>query len=270
MRMGYESRAEPTAAKVVSKRTMHRNAFRKLFKTAGPAILPVIHTLDAQQATRNVQVAMKEGAQGVFLINHDFPHDDLIPIIRDIRRQFPWLWLGVNFLGVTGKDAFPILGELERDDCIVDAYWADNARIDERVEEQTEAKEIDAVRTASGWNGFYFGGTAFKKQRDVAIEHYTLSAEIACRHMDGVTTSGVATGMAADLSKIKTFRDACGDHTLAVASGVTPENVHLYAPLLDAILVATGINRDDDFYNIDPKRLQAVLARARAVSLEGD
>ncbi len=246
---------------------MNQTEFRKLFKTAGPAILPVIHTLDTPQAARNIRTAMREGAHGVFLINHDFPHERLVPIIRDVRRQFPWLWLGVNFLAVTGKDAFPILGDLEKEGCLIDAYWADNARIDERSDVQVEAEEIDAIRTASGWSGLYFGGTAFKKQRDVKPEHFDLSARIACKHMDAVTTSGVATGHAADLSKIETFRNACGDHPLAIASGVTSENVHLYAPLLDAILIATGINHDGDFYNIDPGRLRDVLARARSVSL---
>lgn len=246
---------------------MNRDALRKLFKTAGPAILPVIHTLDTEQAARNVRVAMREGAHGVFLINHDFAHEQLLAIIRDVRSLFPWLWLGVNFLGVTGKDAFPILGELEQTGCLIDAYWADDARIDERVETQVEAEEIDTVRASSGWSGMYFGGTAFKKQRDVAEEHYAVSAEIACRHMDVVTTSGVATGKAADLSKIETFRAACGDRPLGIASGVTPENVHLYAPLLDAILIATGINHDDDFYNINPERLRDVLACTRLVSV---
>ena len=92
---------------------MHRTAFRKLFKTMGPAILPVIHVSDARQAVRNAEVALGEGAQGVFLINHDFPHRDLVPIIEHVRHCFPALWLGVNFLGVTGRDAFPVLGDLE-------------------------------------------------------------------------------------------------------------------------------------------------------------
>jgi len=159
---------------------MHRNLFLKQFKTAGPAILPVIHTLDYAQAARNIEVALREGAHGVFLINHDFEQPKLIPILKEVRLNFPWLWLGVNFLGVTGKDAFPILGELEKDNIPIDAYWADNARIDERTDVQTEANEIDQIRIA--------------------------------------------------------------------------------------ILIATGINIQDDFYNIDALRLQAVLGKARAAS----
>lgn len=243
---------------------MDRTAFRKLFKSLGPAVLPVIHVLDGDQAIRNVRVIMGGGAQGVFLINHDFARDDLLPVIEQVRTAFPALWLGVNFLAVTGKDAFPVLGDLERRGFPVDAYWADDARIDERAGIQEEAEEIDRVRADSGWSGLYFGGTAFKKQREVAPEDYGRAAEIACRHMDVVTTSGIATGQAADLAKIGTFRNACGDQAIAIASGVTPDNVHSYANEVDAILVATGINHEGDFYNADPARLERLMANVRA------
>ncbi len=246
---------------------MNRSDFHKTFKTVGPAIFPVIHVLDATQALRNVAVALGEGAQGVFLINHDFPRDALIPIVETVRARFPTLWLGVNFLGVTGREAFPVLGRLAAEGTGVDAYWADDACIDERTGEQTEAEAIQAAREASGWTGLYFGGTAFKKQREVTPEGYRTAAEIATGYMDAVTTSGVATGKAADRSKIETFRQGCGDSPLALASGVTPDNVHLYAGQVDAILVATGINHEGDFYNIDPSRLRAVMATARQAVL---
>ena len=248
---------------------MNRSAFRKLFKATGPAVLPVVHVHDARQTLRNIVTLRREGAHGVFLINHDFEHAALLPVIRDARDVHPDLFLGVNFLGVTGRDAFPVLGELQGDGCPVDAYWADDARIDERVDEQVEAGEIDAVRDASGWTGLYFGGTAFKKQRIVAEEDYGRAAALACRHMDVVTTSGIATGAAADVSKIDVFREACGDHAVAIASGVTPDNVDHYAKDVDAILVATGINLDGDFYNIDPARLRTLLARVRAIAVAG-
>lgn len=248
---------------------MNRSAFCKLFKATGPAILPVVHVSDARQTLCNIVTLRREGAHGVFLINHDFEHAALLPIIREVRRDHPDLFLGVNFLGVTGRDAFPVLGELQGDGCPVDAYWADDARIDERIAEQAEAGEIDAVRAASGWTGLYFGGTAFKKQRVVAVEDYARAAAIACRHMDVVTTSGIATGAAADVSKIDVFREACGDHAMAIASGVTPDNIEHYAADVDAILVATGINFDGDFYNIDPARLRTLLQRVRAIAMAG-
>ena len=242
---------------------MNRFEFRKRFKTVGPAVLPVIHARDRAQVTRNVQVAVREGAQGIFLINHDFALDGLLPLVREVRDRYPSVWLGVNFLGVTGAQAFPVLGDLERSDCVVDAYWADDARIDEHSETQHEADVIAETRRTSGWTGLYLGGTAFKKQREVRPEHFETAARIAARHMDAVTTSGIATGRSAEVSKIEAFRVGCADQALAVASGVTPDNAGAYADLVDAILVATGINRTGDFYNIEPMRLRRLLTVCR-------
>ena len=250
---------------------MNRMHFRRLFKTAGPAVLPVIHVRDAAQAVRNAAVAIEAGAQGVFLINHDFPREELVPILGEVRARFPSLWLGVNFLAVTGRDAFPVLGRLQAEGVEIDAYWADDARIDERAatDGQIEAAEIAAAREASGWKGLYFGGTAFKKQRPVATDDHEASARTAAAWMDAVTTSGVATGRAADRARIAAFRRGCGDAPLALASGVTPENAAGYAPDVDAMLVATGINRPGDFYEIDPARLRRLLAVTRAAGTRG-
>jgi len=128
---------------------------------------------------------------------------------------------------------------------------------------QHEADAIDRTRRTSGWAGLYLGGTAFKKQREVRPERFETAARIAARFMDAVTTSGAATGRSAEVSKIRAFRNGCEDQALAVASGVTPDNAGAYAGLVDAILVATGINRSGDFYNIEPMRLRRLLAACR-------
>lgn len=240
---------------------MNRIQIREVFDATGPVVLPVIHVLDAEQATENMNIAFGEGAPGVFLINHDFPKEELLPILGVVRERCPEAWIGVNFLAVTGLHAFPLLADLSRMDIAVNAYWADNARIDEHSPEdrQTEADAIDEARSASAWRGLYFGGTAFKAQRPVTPEFFDVVARIAARHMDVVTTSGVGTGIAADMSKITAFRRTLKDRALAVASGITPENAAGYAPYVDAFLVATGINHEGDFYNIDPDRLRKLL-----------
>jgi uncharacterized protein len=244
---------------------MNRNDFRKMFKSVGPVVLPVIHVLDNAQAERNVRVAIGEGAAGVFLINHDFPYPQFLPIIRHIRNTFPALWLGVNFLAVTGKQAFPVLGDLAREGIVVDGYWADDARIDELSDRvhQSEADEMLSIRFSSGWGGFYTGGTCFKKQREVDPKYHATAAGLATHFMDAVCTSGVATGHAADLNKIATFRKAIGDHALTLASGITPENAASYGPDVDGFMVATGINKEKDFYNIEAARLAKLLKFTR-------
>lgn len=240
---------------------MNRQDFRKKFGATGPVILPVIHVLDDEQAKSNIETAIAGGCPGVFLINHDFEKEKLVPIIKTMRKAFPDTWLGVNFLAVTGKYAFPILGELQAEGCQVNGYWADDARMDERraEDDQPEAEEIADIRAKSGWSGLYIGGTAFKKQREVDPAQYAKSARIATNYMDVVVTSGVATGHAADVGKIDTFRKHCGETALGLASGITPQNAAEYAGAVDLFMVATGINYDGDFYNIDPARLKHLM-----------
>ena len=242
---------------------MNRHAFRKFFKSVGPAVLPVIHVLGKDQAERNVRILVGEGASGCFLINHDFGVEPFLPIIRHVREKFPALWLGVNFLAVTGRDAFPILARLGGEGIAIDGYWADDARIDETraADDQPEAGAIAAAR--AGWTGLYTGGTCFKKQREVAPAHYEAAARIASTHMDAVCTSGVATGKAADRDKIAIFRKAIGEAALTLASGITPDNAEAYMADVDGFLVATGINKDGDFYNIEPAKLARLLKLTR-------
>lgn len=242
---------------------MERSKFHRLFKTTGPAVLPVIHVQSEAQAVRNIQLVISEGAQGVFLINHDFPYTELVPIILNVRERFPYLWLGVNFLGVGGDVAFKILGGLiQTHSCHIDAYWADNAYIDERTPTvQEKADKIQKIRGESGWDGLYFGGTAFKCQRQVPLEYVQKAASIATRYMDIILTSGSGTGISANLQKIINMQKGCDGKTLGLASGVTPENALTYVPYVDCFLVATGISID--FYNLDAVKLRSLISVSR-------
>lgn len=244
---------------------MNRQEFHKLFKSPGPVVLPVIHVLDIEQTERNLRIAMHAGAPGVLLINHDISVEAFLPIIRSARASFPSAWIGVNFLAVTGRLAFPILGTLQRDGVAVDAYWADDACLNELepADNQRDAAEIEAIRQASGWEGLYMAGVCFKKQREVAPKYYEASARIAVSWMDVVTTSGIATGHAPQPGKIESFRRGVGDATLALASGITPQNAPLFAQLVDCFIVGTGINYDGDFHNLDPEKLERLLKFTR-------
>ena len=236
------------------------------FPSNTPIVIPVIHSLDTKQITRNINVAINAGVKGVFLINHDFGLDQFLPIIKEIRIRFPRIWLGVNFLAVTGKFAFPILSKLESQSCIIDAYWADNACVLENSDLQLEADEIARARLNSGWGGLYFGGVAFKKQRQISKENFEDLARRAKQFIDVITTSGVATGREVDIAKVHKFRKGAGEHPIALASGITLENIKNY-PNVEWFLVATGINFKDDFYNINSSRLGELVKAAKEMRL---
>ena len=135
----------------------------------------------------------------------------------------------------------------------------DNAGIDERTADQTEAEEILSERQRRGWGGLYFGGVAFKYQR--AVEDLERAASLAAKYMDVVTTSGPGTGKAATRDKIKAMKRALADTPLAIASGVTPENVVDYLDFADPFLVATGISRS--WSHLDPVLVRALVETVR-------
>lgn len=250
---------------------MNRTAFHQMFNCSGPIVTPVIHVLDVEQTSKNIDIAVDAGVPGVFLINHDFSVELFLPIVRAVRKRYPDLWLGLNFLAVTGEHAFPVLGDLLVDGCRIDAYWADDACIDENalVQDQTQASRIQQIREESAWDGLYLGGTCFKKQREVSPENYGMAASLATHFMDAVCTSGYATGIEAKTDKIEVFRENIGEHVLALASGITPENASSYSDV-DCFMVATGINIEGDFYNIDKQRLLQLLAVTNDLAVARD
>lgn len=217
-------------------------------------VLPVVHVRSEDQAIENARIARDEGADGVFLINHDIGIGSLLEIFQEVRGAFPEFWIGVNLLGASPARTFRLI------EGTTSGVWTDSAEIDERSGTQETAKAVQATIASSGFTGLYFGGVAFKYQRPVTdLEG---AARIATNYMDVVTTSGQGTGEAPAVEKIRRMIQAIGAFPLAIASGITPENVADFLPFADAFLVATGISRD--FYNIDPERLGDLVRTVRA------
>ena len=57
------------------------------------------------------------------------------------------------------------------------------------------------------------------------------------------------------------MRQALGTFPLALASGVTPENVTDYLPFVDCFLVATGISKS--FTELDPAKVTGLVENVR-------
>ena len=222
--------------------------FRNVFGFS-KVILPVVHVESVSQALRNVGVARTAGADGVFLIGHDLNWTDLISVHLEVRTEHPELWVGLNLLDVKARFAMKFMRNVGS----VDGLWTDNARIDEHVDEQFDAHRITDSRGA--WPGLYFGGVAFKGQREVL--DVATAARLAVPFMDVVTTSGPATGQGASVEKLRAMKEAVGDHPLAVASGVTVETAPSILPHVDCVLVATGIS--SSFTEIDPAKAKDLV-----------
>jgi hypothetical protein len=228
--------------------------FRAVFSSRH-VVLPVIHVVSQEQTLRNARVARDGGADGAFLLGHGRVGDEeLLQIHQAVAAQMEGWWLGVNCLSFSVEEVFRRMRDR------VAGVWIDDALIDERSDEQPAAARIAAVQKEVGWKGLYFGGVAFKYQRPVRDP--ARAARLAAPWLDVVTTSGPGTGEAADPEKIRVMKEAIGDHPLAIASGVTPENVTDYLPYADCFVSATGVSYT--FEELDPARVRALVRVVRA------
>ena len=228
--------------------------FKEIFPLAH-AVLPVVHVETKSQALRNAEIAYLAGADGAFLISmQGMRHQELAKIHEAVKKEFSSWWLGINYLDL------PTIKVFENLNPDVSGVWADDARIDEWVEKQIEAEQIQEARKRSGWDGLYFGGVAFKYQRQVKkLEEV---AQLAGGFMDVVTTSGSSTGSAPDREKIFRMKASIGDRPLAIASGISPDNVGNYLDIADCFLVATSllVPGEEEF---DPSRVRDLIQAVR-------
>ena len=226
-------------------------------------LLPVVHPVSWDQALASTQIAVDAGVKGIFLINQGLSSDEVLRLILEVRKRHPSLWVGLNLLG--HSPAQVLERGLAACEGRLDGIWSDNANIDEAAPAaaQPVAEAFLAARQRLGWNGLYFGGVAFKYQRDVAAEQLPGATRLAAGFMDVICTSGPGTGQHADPTKLAAMRGAVGGGVaLALASGVTAENVGHYLPHVNAYLVGTGI--EQAFGVLDPLK---VAALHRAISM---
>lgn len=212
------------------------------------SVLCVIHVSDARQAIHNAQLAFDCGADGIFLIGHSQTADGLESIIDDVRATFPDRWIGANFLGLAPVDGAKRVIRLG-----LEGLWADNGTMGD------PAAVMTLLECATARRPMFFGGVEFKHQPSTGDARS--AAACARPLMDVVTTSGPETGRAADIQKIRLMRAGVSTGRLAIASGVTPENVADYAPYVDAVLVATGVSAS--FHVLDGERVAALVRRAQ-------
>lgn len=230
------------------------NRFRDTFSNRH-VVLPVIHVSTRDQVCRNVGIARDAGADGAFLISHGKVSDsELLAIYCEVVASIPDYWLGINCLGWGAEELFTQVGQRAA------GVWIDDASIDESRHEQPVADRVLEVQKKQGWRGLYFGGVAFKYQRPV--RDVATAAKHAVHYVDIITTSGPGTGKAAAPEKIQVMKQAIDPAPLALASGVTPENVPDYLRWADCFLVATGVSYT--FEELDPHRLRDLVRVVRS------
>lgn len=221
---------------------------------------PVIHCICPQEkqgvghAIRNTRIALENGADGVFLIGHGMHFHDLAEIYGDVRKQFLEAWIGVNFLDIAATKNWDGLSSLARRCEGLNALWIDGM----------PNKKLDVPPSIQ-----IFGGVAFKylaphlSGRALAEE-----CEHAAWYVDVATTSGSSTGSAPSVEKLKTIRGHLeGRIPLAVASGVSADNIRLFFEDADIFLVASSICERYTAYGNEeylvPEKVRTIAAIVR-------
>lgn len=222
-----------------------------------PKIFPVIHVLDRVTAIAEAQKAASAGADGIFLISHHGHDRELLSMACAIQAQHPALPVGVNLLSMGGLDSVVMTRKAG-----LPMVWGDDVGVDSKGLSDM-GLSVRAQKMAGGAGGVFdvFASVAFK------YRPHEPDPEMAARNALQAgfipTTSGSGTGSAPELKKIIAMSAATGG-VLAVASGMTPENVSAYAPYLSHILVATGIGIDE--YRMDADKLKLLIANSRTAS----
>jgi len=199
---------------------------------------------------------MENGADGVFLINHDIDSGSLLGIYHAVRLRgdSPW-FIGLNILDLETDEA---LRQVPDD---ASALWADDGGLSEVGDPASDAVRFLRIRQQRlRWDGLYFGSVAFKYR--AKVENPAELARLATDYMDVVVTSGKGTGLAPDVTKIAAMRLAMNDAPLAIASGITAANIADFLPLADCFMVATGIGRSHTELDADRVRELARLIHA--------
>jgi predicted TIM-barrel enzyme len=197
----------------------------------------------------SVERAIQAGADGVFLINHGISPRDLLDVTERVHQAFPDVWIGVNLLGVAPEEAFHLLSPY------IQGLWTDNAHVGSGRYDDITAFH----RQKSQWVGQYFGGVAFKYQSQPKNLAAAVLEAVPC--MEVITTSGPGTGHPPTVDKIRIMREALDSQPeprgLAIASGITPENISQFMPYATHVLVATGVQKS--FQELDLEKMRALV-----------
>ncbi len=219
----------------------------------------VIHTITKGLLLTlgQASIAMDSGADGIFLIP-DYAKgslrattDDQFRYLEKIKEVYPELPVGVNFL-TSPVNLIPRLYSTP-----LDMF-------------QTDSSSVEGIERLKLPNAELFLGVAFKYSKDVGLTGATLKehCEKVASIADIPTTSGNATGVEADIAKIREIRSYLPDgKRFGIASGITEHNVMSYLKegVTDFLVATSLIEEVDEIYGADLLSYQKVARMAEII-----
>jgi predicted TIM-barrel enzyme len=219
-------------------------------------VLPVIHYVDHETTLKQADLAFEAGADGVFLITHSSYccDSDLLRPLITLRQAYTKKFIGLNLLSANAVEAFKIARDVNASGVwIDDPGITSNGVTPQGLELHAASKQAPHIEV--------YASVAFKYQNPEP--NPPAAAHNAVMQGFIPTTSGAATGVPPDLEKIVAMYKRTQPWGLAVASGMTPDNVVPYVPYLSHILVSTGVSANENHF--DYEKLCRFIALVRNV-----
>lgn len=221
-------------------------------------VYPVIHHLSRELSLEQARLAQRCASAGVFLISHLGQDKEVLDVAWELKQavKAAGLEVGVNLLSTPAALAIELAREAG-----LDMLWADHMGVDSSG---LSAEGHACAQQARQGGLRLFASVAFKYQAREANPPEAARQAFAAGFVP--TTSGKGTGHAPELEKIVRMSEQC-EGQLAVASGMTPENIAEFAPYLSDVLVATGVSLDE--YRIDEFRLRLLVQSTKLIAGKG-
>lgn len=208
----------------------------------------VIHAHDVAHGCEQANRALDAGADGIALIDQYCTAEEVAAIAVRLKLRLPDRHrLLVNIL----NDDAEALRIAEEIDC---GIWAD--ALTETLQGcLSQGLAVDMTVLC---------GFGFKYQRETDLETgYLLGLARQYRERFIYMTSGRATGLAPTSVWLRRLRALIGeDAPLAIASGMTPENIGAYLGQASCFLVGTAI--EDGEHRILPEKVRAIAEQIGA------
>jgi hypothetical protein len=196
-------------------------------------IFIVIHPIDEKQMEENMQMIAKKMLNQIFIISNDCDSNFLISTAKGVRKEFPKIIMGINFVG---ENLFSLVKYIHAVHQYVDIVMIDNCQIYENETTQIIDFFVEKLEKV-GYKGLLFGGIYFKHQKDNGDKQKVIS--LANEYFDVLCTSGEKTG--SEIKKEKLIEIKRHTKSLMLCSGVNASNVHEYGTLCEYIMVGTGV-----------------------------
>lgn len=231
-------------------------------------IFPVVHINNPETAVEQANLAYDEGADGVYLIDHRMTSGDtkLFNVFNALAEQRgDDAYLGVNLLGLSAEKAMVRIDSAVEGRSLVrtpDGLWSDDT-----LSSFDPFEAYRSLKNSHVASMRFLGGVTFKY-----TDRFTENPDFAASDtrwlspaVDVVTTSGKGTGSPPSVAKIAAMKLAT-DKPLAVASGISLENIADYEGIVDEILAASSVETESYSGVFDPVKLRALIAAAHSLS----